>query len=164
MPIRILPPLFSAFLQPAESHPIDLIGGDSMEQIVNYIDIPESERDAVLCALFNLSFLSPASPEEVKAVMDQSRKGCLPQFLFVFRGKELFGHQFLIAEKENAYAAFPWWAVGDTDTLPLPLAFRVLDESIRLSYECGAPALAHSLELIRENYKKGIGRSPKPRA
>lgn len=131
-----------------------------MERIVNYLDIPEEKRDAVMLSLRSLGFVSPAGLDAAKAEMDRSRKGSFPQFLFVFREEELIGYQFLIAEKEHTSKAFPWWAVGNPDELPIALAVTLLEESIRLSTEYGYLKLAKNLKVLLENNKKGLGRRP----
>lgn len=131
-----------------------------MERIVNYLDIPEEKRDAVMLSLPSLGFISPAGLDAAKAEMDRSRKDSLPQFLFVFRDEELIGYQFLIAEKEHTSKAFPWWAVGNPDELPITLAVTLLEESIRLSTAYGCLKMAKGLNVLLENNKKGLGRRP----
>lgn len=130
-----------------------------MEQIINYLDIPLQNRDAVIEQLSCVGF-SPASGKQktMKREMDQSQAGKLPQYLFVFRDGKLIGYMFLISENENYSKTFPWWAVDNSDELPLNTAIQLLEYGINLSLECGYVNLADRLKTELEYQKKGIGR------
>ena len=96
-----------------------------MERILNYLDLPPQERDAVCKQLRSLG-CSPAhgTRRTMKKEMEKSRPGTLPQYLFLFRDDALIGYLFLIAEKEGACKAFPWWAVHNADELPRTPPFQ----------------------------------------
>ena len=96
----------------------------------------------------------------MKKEMEKSRPGTLPQYLFLFRDDALIGYLFLIAEKEGACKAFPWWAVHNADELPRNTALSFLAHGIQLSLDCGCPTLANRLQAQLEDPKKGIGRRP----
>ena len=76
----------------------------------------------------------------MKREMEKSQPGIFPQYLFVFREHKLIGYMFLIAEKENYCKTFPWWAVDNSDELPLEISIQLLEYG------------------ILEDQKKGIGR------
>ena len=96
----------------------------------------------------------------MKKEMEKSRPGTLPQYLFLFRDDALIGYLFLIAEKEGACKACPWWAVHNADELPRNTALSFLAHGIQLSLDCGCPTLANRLQAQLEDQKKGIGRRP----
>ena len=132
-----------------------------MERILNYLDLPPQERDAVCKQLRSLG-CSPAhgTRRTMKKEMEKSRPGTLPQYLFLFRDDALIGYLFLIAEKEGACKAFPWWAVHNADELPRNTALSFLAHGIQLSLDCGCQTLANRLQAQLEDQKKGIGRRP----
>ena len=123
-----------------------------MERILNYLDLPPQERDAVCKQLRSLG-CSPAhgTRRTMKKEMEKSRPGTLPQYLFLFRDDALIGYLFLIAEKEGACNA---------DELPRNTALSFLAHGIQLSLDCGCPTLANRLQAQLEDQKKGIGRRP----
>lgn len=132
-----------------------------MEQIINYLDIPIQNRDVVIEHLSHVGFCPAYGKQKtIKREMEKSQVGKLPQYLFVFRDDELIGYMFLIAEKENYSKSFPWWAVDNSDELPLNTAIQLLEYGIALSLECGCINLADKLRREMENQKKGIGRRP----
>ena len=132
-----------------------------METIVNYLDIPEDERFHVIEQLLHIGFCPACGKEKTIArEMAKSQRNKLPQYLFVFREERLIGYSFLIGEKEHLSRAFPWWAVDNSDELPLEAAVRLLNESIALSSKCGCFLLADRLKLQLETQKKGIARRP----
>lgn len=132
-----------------------------MERIINYLDIPLQNRDTVIKQLSCVVF-SPAYGKRrtMKREMEKSQAGKLPQYLFVLRDGELIGYMFLIAENENYSKTFPWWAVDNSDELPLNTAIQLLEYGIKLSLECGCTNLADRLKSELEYQKKGIGRRP----
>ena len=78
-----------------------------MERILNYLDLPPQERDAVCKQLRSLG-CSPAhgTRRTMKKEMEKSRPGTLPQYLFLFRDHTLIGYLFLIAEKRGSAEHF----------------------------------------------------------
>lgn len=132
-----------------------------MIKVCNYLDIPDEMKDAVLEQLFQIGFC-PAfgKMKTMKKEMDKSQTGTLPQFLFVFRENRLIGYMFLIAEKQNYCRAFPWWAVDNSDELPLEISIQLLELGIELSAKCNSPILSKRLKMQLEDHKKGIGRRP----
>lgn len=132
-----------------------------MVNICNYRDIPKAEKNAILEQLPLVGF-GPAcgNQEAIKAEMEKSQAGTLPQYLFVFRDDELIGYMFLIAEKEHYCKMFPWWAAHNADELPLENAIQLLEYGIQLSLDCNCPNLSNGLKLQLENQKEGLGRRP----
>lgn len=117
-----------------------------MEAIINYLDIPYKERDSVLEQLFHIGFLPAYGKQKtLKREMEKSQKDKLPQYIFVFRDNLLIGYSFLIGEKEHTCKALPWWAVDNSDELPLETAVHLLEYAISLSRKCGYPILADRL-------------------
>ncbi|MBQ2888098.1 MAG: hypothetical protein IJE29_04140 [Firmicutes bacterium] len=92
--------------------------------------------------------------------MEKSQAGTLPQYLFVFRDDKLIDYMFLIAEKDNCCKVFPWWAVHNSDELPLEIAIKLLEYGIQLSSKYNYSNLANILKLQLEEQKNGIGRRP----
>lgn len=132
-----------------------------MEQIINYLDIPGQDRDAVIECVLHVGFCPAYGKQKsMKRELEKSQAGKLPQYLFVFRDNELIGYMFLIAEKENYSKSFPWWAVDNSDELPLNTAIQLLEYGVWLSLQCDCPNLADRLTMSLENQKKGIGRRP----
>ena len=139
----------------------DEVGEVSMISICNYRDIPDEKKDVVLEHLLQIGFCPAYGKQEtMKKEMEKSQAGTLPQYLFVFRDDELIGYMFLIAEKENYCKAFPWWAVDNSDELPLEISIKLLEYGIQLSLNCNCPNLSTRLKLQLENQKNGIGRRP----
>lgn len=127
-----------------------------MEIIVNYRDIPMDKRASVVNALFSLQFYHFGGVQAQKEIMDRSTPDSLPQFLLVFREDQLIGYSFI-------YGQTPEYQIGgggqcNADELPLPLAIRLLEETIALEEAYGCVALANVTRLLLENQKKGIGR------
>ena len=69
--------------------------------------------------------------------MDKTQEGSLPQFVFVRRDKKVIGYMFLIAEKENTSKIFPWWAVENSDELPIETDLRLLQYGVSLCTQAG---------------------------
>lgn len=132
-----------------------------MIRFCNYLDIPSEKKDAVLEQLLQIGFLPAYGKRKtIKKEMDKSQAGTLPQYLFVFRDDRLIGYMFLIAEKENSCKAFPWWAIDNSDELPLEIAIQLLELGIALSAKCHSSILSNRLALQLEDQKKGVGRRP----
>ena len=132
-----------------------------MIKICNYRDIPSEKKDVVLEQLLQIGFCPAYGKQEtMKKEMEKSQAGTFPQYLFVFRDDKLIGYMFLIAEKENYCKAFPWWAVDNSDELPLETSIQLLEYGILLSSKYNYFNLANRLKFQLENQKNGIGRRP----
>ena len=132
-----------------------------MDEIINYRDLDERERIQCLDELIKTLFRYPdKNAKDIKAEMDKSKDGSLPQFVFVRRDKKVIGYMFLIAEKENASKIFPWWAVDNSDELPIETDLQLLQYGVSLCSHAGCLKLANRLELQMENHRNGIGRRP----
>ena len=130
-----------------------------MDEIINYRDLDESEKEQCLNELLKTSFGFPGSNvKDIKSEMDKTQEGSLPQFVFVRRDKKVIGYMFLIAEKENISKIFPWWAVDNSDELPAEMDLRLLQYGISLCTQAGCLKLANRLEMQMENHRNGIGR------
>ena len=132
-----------------------------MIKFCNYLDIPDEKKDAVLEQLLQIGFCPAYGKRKtIKREMNKSQIGKFPQYLFVFRNDRLIGYMFLIAEKENYSKAFPWWAVDNSDELPLEISIQLLELGIEMAEKNNFPILSDRLKLQLENQKKGIGRRP----
>ena len=132
-----------------------------MDEIINYRDLDERERIQCLDELIKTLFRYPdKNAKDIKAEMDKSKDGSLPQFVFVRRDKKVIGYMFLIAEKENASKIFPWWAVDNSDELPIETDLQLLQYGVSLCTHAGCLKLANRLEMQMENHRNGIGRRP----
>ena len=132
-----------------------------MDEIINYRDLDECEKTQCLDELIKTLFRYPdKNAKDIKAEMDKSKDGSLPQFVFVRRDKKVIGYMFLIAEKENASKIFPWWAVDNSDELPIETDLQLLQYGVSLCSHAGCLKLANRLELQMENHRNGIGRRP----
>lgn len=130
-----------------------------MIKFCNYLDIPNEMKVAVLEQLLQIGFCPAYGKlKTIKKEMDKSQIGTLPQYFFVFRDNRLIGYMFLIAEKENYCKAFPWWAVDNSDELPLEISIHLLELGIEISEKYNFSILSNRLKLQLENQKKGIGR------
>ena len=128
-----------------------------MEKIVNYLDIPEAERMAVLKALLETtSFGTRDSLETLKGKMDGAVRDRLPVYRFVFRGDVLIGFSFLYGQ--TTANQIGGGAVSNVDELPLALAIRVLEEDIDIWAQHGCDRMANVCRMLLENQKKGLGR------
>ena len=72
------------------------------DEIINYHDLSEHEKDKALRQLNGLGF-TPAygSISCMKNEMEKSKGHTLPQYIFVRRSGEFIGYMFLIAESEK---------------------------------------------------------------
>ena len=132
-----------------------------MDEIINYRDLDECEKVQCLDELLKTSFRYPdKNVKDIKAEMDKSQEGSLPQFVFVRRDKKVIGYMFLIAEKENTSKLFPWWAVDNSDELPIETDLRLLQYGVSLCTRAGCLKLADRLKMQMENHRNGIGRRP----
>ena len=132
-----------------------------MDEIINYRDLDECEKLQCLNELIKTLFSCPGSDvKDIKAEMDKSQEGSLPQFVFVRRDKKVIGYMFLISEKENTGKIFPWWAVENSDELPIETDLRLLQYGVSLCTRAGCLKLADRLEMQMENHRNGIGRRP----
>lgn len=128
-----------------------------METIINYLDIPHKERDNVLEQLLHIGFCPAYGKQKtLKKEMEKSQKDKFPQYIFVFQDNVLIGYSFLIGEKEHICKPFPWWAIDNSDELPLETAIHLLEYAIRLSAKCGYPILADRLKIHLETLKSRI--------
>ena len=134
-------------------------GGCVVERIVNYLDMSDDERNTVLDALIHIGFCPAYGKKKtMQREMDKSKHGSLSQYLFVLRGSELIGYMFLIGEREGISRAFPWWAVDNTNEVPLAIAVEMLQYGIAVCEKSGCCALADRLRTQLRNQKDGIGR------
>lgn len=127
-----------------------------METIVNYLDIPAEERASVVQALFSLNFYHPGGVQAQKEMMDCSMPNRLPQYLLVFRDDALIGYSFIYGETSPNQIG--GGGQCNADELPLPLAVRLLEETIALEEDLGCTRLADVTRMLLENQKRGIGR------
>ena len=132
-----------------------------MDEIINYRNLTEEEKDRCLAGLRQTSFC-PADRDTgiLRREMEKSVPGKLPQFVFVLREKKVIGYLFLIAEKEDRGRTFPWWSADNSDELPPETDLRLLAYGVQLCREAGCRKLAERLQLQAENHRKGIGRRP----
>ena len=79
-------------------------------------------------------------------------------YIFVRRSGEFIGYMFLIAESEKSSKVFPWWAVDNSDELPLATDIRLLQFGIELCEKSECFQLAERLQHQLECHKKYIGR------
>lgn len=130
-----------------------------MERIVNYFDMSIDEKNSLFDALLKIGF-SPAYGKKKTMLreMDKAKADGLPQYLFAFRGTELIGYMFLIGERERISKAFPWWAIENTDEIPLKIAIEMLQLGITICDKAGCCILAERLKDQLEKQKNGIGR------
>ena len=132
-----------------------------MDEIINYRDLDECEKIQCLDELIKTLFRYPdKNLKDIKAEMDKSQEGSLPQFVFVRRDKKVIGYMFLISEKENTGKLFPWWAIDNSDELPIETDLRLLQYGVSLCTQAGCLKLADRLEMQMENHRNGIGRRP----
>ena len=132
-----------------------------MDEIINYRDLDEYEKIRCLNEVLKTSFrYSDKNIKDIKAEMDKSQEGFLPQFVFVRRDKKVIGYMFLIAEKENTNKLFPWWAIDNSDELPIETDLELLKYGVSLCTQAGCFKLANRLEIQIENHRKGFGRRP----
>ena len=77
------------------------------DEIINYHDLSEHEKDKALRQLNGLGF-TPAygSISCMKNEMEKSKGHTLPQYIFVRRSGEFIGYMFLIAESEKVARYF----------------------------------------------------------
>ena len=117
------------------------------------------DRDKALRQLNGLGF-TPAygSISCMKNEMEKSKGHTLPQYIFVRRSGEFIGYMFLIAESEKSSKVFPWWAVDNSDELPLATDIRLLQFGIELCEKSECFQLAERLQHQLECHKKYIGR------
>ena len=136
-----------------------------MDEIINYLDLPEEEKEPCLEELLKTSYGGPSRDiGRLKAEMNRSKADSLPQFVFVRRNGTVIGYLFLIAEKENPGEIFPWWAVDNSDELPLETDLRLLQYGVDLCTRAGCFRLAGRLKMQMENHRNGIGRRPEESA
>ena len=132
-----------------------------MDEIINYRDLDEQEKVQCLDELFKTSFRCPCrNGSDIKAELEKSQEGSLPQFVFVRRDQKVIGYLFLIAEAENTSKFFPWWAIDNSDELPIETDLRLLQYGVSLCTQAGCLKLAGMLEMQLENHRNGIGRRP----
>ena len=132
-----------------------------MDEVINYRDLDECEKLPCIEGLFQTSFTCPGrNVKDIKAEMEKSREGALPQFVFVRRDRKVIGYMFLIAEKEHTSKLFPWWAVDNSDELPVETDLRLLQYGVDLCKQAGCLKLAQRLEMQMEDHRNGIGRRP----
>ena len=132
-----------------------------IDEIINYHDLSEQEKDKAISQLEELGF-TPACGgiNRMKNEMEKSQGNTLPQYIFVRRNGEFIGYMFLIAESEKDNKVFPWWAVDNSDELPLATDIRLLQFGIEICKKAECFQLAERLQCQLENHKKYIGRRP----
>lgn len=130
-----------------------------LDEIVNFHDLSEHEKYKAIRQLNELGFtLACNDINLIKNEMDKSQGYTLPQFVFVRRNGEFIGYMFLIAESENNGTIFPWWAIDNSDELPLTTDIRLLQFGIELCKKSECFQLAERLHRQLENHRKYIGR------
>lgn len=131
------------------------------DEIINYLVLSENEKDQAIHQLNKFGFVSPCDNIDlIKKEMEKSRGHTLPQYIFVRRNREFIGYMFLIAECENNSTVFPWWAIDNSDELPLKTDIRLLQFGIEVCKKAECFQLAERLQHQLENHKKYIGRRP----
>lgn len=80
----------------------------SVDEIINYRDLPQDAKDNVLNQILSIGFC-PAwgGVKEMQQEMEKSVEGRLPQYVFVRRDGALIGYLFLIAQAEKTSRVFP---------------------------------------------------------
>lgn len=72
------------------------------EQILNYLDMSEEQKEKSLRDLKSIGFYPAYGKEKtMKKIMDKSIAGEMPQFYFVFRKEQLIGYLFIIGDTQN---------------------------------------------------------------
>lgn len=131
------------------------------DEIINYHDLAEHEKEKVLSQLAKIGFRTVyGSVEDMKREMEKSSDNSLPQYIFARRDGELIGYMFLIAEVEKTSKVFPWWAVDNSDELPLETDIRLLQLGIEVCEKAECFRLAERLKNQLAEHKKYIGRRP----
>lgn len=131
------------------------------DEIINYRDLSELEKDKAISRLNELGFV-PAfgGIKSIKSEMEKSLENNLPQYIFVRRSGEFIGYMFLIGESEKDNKVFPWWAIDNSDELPLETDICLLQLGIEICKKSQCFRLAERLQYHLENHKKYIGRRP----
>lgn len=130
------------------------------EQILNYMDMSEEQKEKALKALKSIGF-SPAYGKEktMKKIMDKSVAGEMPQFYFVFREEQLIGYLFMIGDTQK-YRAFPWLAVSNADELPMRVTKPLMEIQIEVWTNTGNDKMVNFLKRQLTDYEQGIGHLP----
>lgn len=130
-----------------------------MERIVNYLDMSITERNIAFDTLLRIGFCPAYGKiKTMQREMNKSKPGYLPQYFFAFRDVKLIGYMFLVGESESISRVFPWWAVDNTDEIPLKIAVEMLQIGIAMCENSGCHALAGRLRTQLERQKNGVGR------
>ena len=128
-----------------------------MEQILNYRDMSETQRDLALNSLSSIGFYTAYGKiKTMKRVMDKSIDEDRPQFYFAFRDGKLIGYMFLIGDAQR-FRAFPWIAISNCDELPMNLTEQMMKIAIETYKSAGDIMQAIYSESLLEDYRNGIG-------
>ena len=128
-----------------------------MEQILNYRDMSETQRDLALNSLSSIGFYPAYGKiKTMKRVMDKSIDEDRPQFYFAFRDGKLIGYMFLIVDAQR-FRAFPWIAISNCDELPMNLTEQMMKIAIETYKSAGDIMQAIYSESLLEDYRNGIG-------
>lgn len=128
-----------------------------MEQILNYLDMSEEQRDLALNSLSSIGFCPAYGKiKTMKRIMDKSITGERPQFYFAFRDSELIGYMFLIGDPQR-FRSFPWIEINNLDELPMDLTEQLMKIAVDTYKGVGDIEQAIFHETLLDDYRKGIG-------
>lgn len=130
------------------------------EQILNYLDMSEEQKEKSLRDLKSIGFYPAYGKEKtMKKIMDKSIAGEMPQFYFVFRKEQLIGYLFIIGDTQK-YRAFPWLAISNLDELPMRVTKALMEIQIEAWINIGDEIMADFFRRQLTNYEHGIGHRP----
>ena len=130
------------------------------EQILNYLDMSEEQKEKSLRDLKSIGFYPAYGKEKtMKKIMDKSIAGEMQQFYFVFRKEQLIGYLFIIGDTQK-YRAFPWLAISNLDELPMRVTKALMEIQIEAWINIGDENMADFLRRQLTDYEHGIGHLP----
>lgn len=127
------------------------------EQILNYLDMTEEQKEKSLRELKNIGFCPAYGTEKtMEKIMEKSVPGEIPQFYFVFRSEQLIGYMFIIGDAQKN-RAFPWLAVSNVDELSMRVTRPLMEIEIKAWTNIGNKKMADFVREQLTDYEKGIG-------
>lgn len=123
--------------------------------VKNYNDLEKDEKVKIVDDLFTTScYILQGDKNKVFEKFEESRKGSLPQYLFLYEDQKMTGYA-IIMGSVSTDPEIQFWCISNYDELPKEQAVFLLDAMIQVCRDCHDQKLSDAMMKDERSIKIG---------